>query len=122
MWPSPHPTPLTKYVSVSHKFFAQPVTVFQKADNSGGSKPSDKGGGDRSSRPWDKGGRSKIKRVPPRAPPLDNAIHYIDLYPVDNANGFPDTFAGQWFIRWIALSNVMDAHGLESIKYEAVKL
>ena len=46
----------------------------------------------------------------------DNAIHYINLYPVDNAIGFRNTFAGQWFIRWKALSNVIDTYELESIK------
>ena len=34
---------------------------------------------------------------------LDSAIHRINLYPVDSAIGFPNT----WFIRWIALSNVL---------------
>ena len=37
---------------------------------------------------------------------VDNAIHGINLYPVDSAIGFPDTYisTGWWFTRWITLS------------------
>ena len=38
---------------------------------------------------------------------VDNAIHRVNLYPLDGAMGFANTFPlsfGKWFIQWIALS------------------
>ena len=35
---------------------------------------------------------------------LDNAIHRINLYPVDSAIGFANSYLSTEFIRWIALS------------------
>ena len=45
---------------------------------------------------------SRGKNLGPVVRNVDNAIHRINLYPADNAIGS----AGQWYIRWIALSNV----------------
>ena len=37
---------------------------------------------------------------------VDSAIHWINLYPVDNTIGFPNTYLLDSDYRWIALSNV----------------
>ena len=44
---------------------------------------------------------------------VDNAIHWINLYPVDNTIGFPNTYPLhiRWFIWWIALFNVLTEPG-----------
>ena len=47
-----------------------------------------------------------IFSLAPVARKVDNAIRRINPRPLDNAFGFPHTYPpGQWFFRWIALSN-----------------